>query len=209
MAWYTSRLDTSVHSVRTASTSIRGRTIYKGTFVCTTLIKTRMTHCSAKSSHNGLKAAVEGGGEEQVADIWPSRSHVSDLFPVDASASDVTMYEGGFSTWRSFHPILPSVRRGGEGRGRHNFLLSTTLPPVLVRRYLWHFPPALSAFAYAVLGTGDEPWRWLYSTAGKIRLGSLFVSTSFIFGFYIFRLFPPPFHFVFPYHFYSCFCASC
>ena len=160
--------------------------------MCTTLIKTRMTHCSAKFSHNGLKAAVEDGGEEQVVDIRPSRSHVSDLFPVDASASDVTMYEGGFSTGVPSIPFFHLYAAAGKAAAGTIFCyLSTTLSPVLVRRYLWHFPPALSAFAYAVFGTRDEPWRWLYLTTGKIRQGSPFVSTSF--GFYILRFFPPPF----------------
>ena len=157
--------------------------------MCTTLIKTRTTHCSVKSSHNGLKAAVEGGGEGQVADIRPSRSHVSNLFPIDASASDVTMYEGGFSTGVLSIPFFHLYAAAGTIL----CYLSTTLSPVLERRYLWHFPPALSAFAYAVFGTRDEPWRWLYLTTGKIRQGSLFISTSFIFGFYTLRFFPPPF----------------
>jgi hypothetical protein len=155
MAWYTSRLDTSVHSVRTASTNIRGRTIYKGTFVCTTLIKTRTTHCSVKSSHNGLKAAVEDGGEGQVADIRPSRSHVSNLFPIDASASDVTMYEGGFSTGVLSIPFFHLYAAAGKAAAGTIFCYpSTTLSPAFVRRCLWHFPPALSAFVYAVF------WDW-------------------------------------------------
>lgn len=162
--------------------------------MCTTLIKTRTTHCSAKFSHNGLRAAVEGGGEEQVADIRLSRSHVSNLFPIDASASDVTMYEGGFSTGVLSIPFFHLYAAAGKPVAGTIFCyLSTTLSPVFIRRYLWHFPPALSAFVYAVFGTGDEPLKWLYSTIGKIRQGSPFVSTFFIFGFYILRFFPPPF----------------
>ena len=158
--------------------------------MCITLIKTRMTHSSAKFSHNGLKAAVEGGGEEQVVDIRPSCSHVSNLFPVDASASDVTMYEGGFSTGVLSILFFHLYAAAGEAAAGTIFCyLSTTLPLVLVRRYLWHFPPALSAFACAVLETRDELWRWLYSTTGKMKQGSLFVST-FIFGFYTLRFFP-------------------
>jgi hypothetical protein len=150
-----------------------------------------MTHCSAKFSYNGLKAAVKGGGEEQVADIRPSRSHVSNVFPINAPTSNVTMYEGGFSTGvlsiLFFHLYAAA---GKAAAGTISCYLSTALSSVLVRRYLWHFPPA---FAYAVFRTRDELWRWLYLTTGKIRQGSPFVSTSFIFGFYILRFLPPPF----------------
>jgi len=85
-----------------------------------------MTHSSAKFSHNGLKAAVEGGGEEQVVDIRPSRLHVSNLFPVDASASDVTMYEGGFPL--AFFPSYSSIYTPRRGRPRQAQFSAIYLP---------------------------------------------------------------------------------
>jgi len=155
------------------------------------LIKTRMTHCSAKFSHNGLKAAVEGGGEEQAVDIRPSRSHVSNLFPIDAPASDVTMYEAFPLAFFPSHSSIYTPRRGRLRQAQ--FPTIYHFIPGVGTALSMAFPPALSAFAYAVLGTRDELWRWLYSTTGKIRQGSPFVFTSFIFGFYILRFLPPPF----------------
>lgn len=178
--------------------------------MCTTLIKTRTTHCSVKSSHNGLKAAVEGGGEGQVADIRPSRSHVSNLFPIDASASDVTIYEGGFSTGVLSIPFFHLYAAAGKAAAGTIFCyLSTTLSPVFVRRCLWHFPPALSAFVYAVLGLGMSRCNGSIrrpEKSGRARYWYLrFSYSAFTFFVSSHRHLP---HFFFPYHFYSYFCAS-
>lgn len=66
MAWFTTRLATSVHIVWTANTNIHGQTIYNDMFASTTWTRTRTILYSAKCLRSGPKGQA---GDDDGAEI--------------------------------------------------------------------------------------------------------------------------------------------